>query len=191
MSMIDIGPAAERMAKLVTSVADDQLGAPTPLPSTTLGDLMDHVSTFTVAFTATAHGQRTDPPPPPSAARLESGWRDRIGRELAALADAWREPDAWEGFVTAGGFDMPAQVAGLVVLDELVVHGWDVAVASGQPYEATPAEIDASTSFVEAWDAPRDGTLFGPIVPVPETASPLDRLLGLTGRDPGWQPPPA
>jgi hypothetical protein len=30
---------------------------------------------------------------------------------------------------------MPAQVAGLVTLDELVIHGWDVARACGQPYD--------------------------------------------------------
>jgi uncharacterized protein (TIGR03086 family) len=191
MVMIDIGPAAERMAKLVASVADDQLDAPTPCAPSRLGDLIDHVGSLTVAFTGSAHGEATAPPPEPSAANLEAGWRERISRDLAALADAWREPGAWEGFVTAGGFDMPAEVAGLVVLDELVVHGWDVAVASSQPYEMpTPAEIEAATSFVEAWDSPRDGTLFGPIVPVPETATPLDQLLGLTGRDPAWRPQP-
>jgi uncharacterized protein (TIGR03086 family) len=189
MTMIDLRPATERLAKLATSVADDQLGAPTPLPAANLGDLIDHVGTFTVAFTATARGESTERPPMPSGAKLEAGWRQRLSRDLAALADAWQDPAAWEGFVTAGGVDMPAEVAGLVVLDELVVHGWDVAVASSQPYEATAPEIESATMFVTSFEAPRDGTLFGPIVPVPETATPLDRLLGLTGRDPGWRPP--
>ena len=186
--MMDLGPATDRLAKLVASIADDQLDTPTP-PGVSLGALIDHVASFTAGFTATAHGDPTGPPPPPNAANLEAGWRERIPRDLAALADAWREPAAWEGFRTAGGVDMPAEVAGLVLIDELVVHGWDVAVASSQPYEPTPAEIDAATSFVQAFDAPRDGNLFGPIVPVPETAPPLDRLLGLTGRDPAWRPP--
>jgi uncharacterized protein (TIGR03086 family) len=186
--MIDLGPAADRMAKLVASVTDDQLDVPTPLPLSRLGDLLDHVSSLTVAFTTTARGGHTAPPPTPSVSNLGEGWRQRISDELATLADAWRDPGAWEGFTVAGGFEMPAEVAGVVTLNELVVHGWDVAVASSQPYEATPADIDAATSFVQSFDAPRDGHLFGPIVPVPETAPPLDRLLGLTGRDPNWRP---
>ncbi len=35
----------------------------------------------------------------------------------------------------AGGVDLPGEVAGLVALDELVVHGWDVARATGQAYD--------------------------------------------------------
>ena len=44
-------------------------------------------------------------------------------------------------------------------------------------------------AFVAAFNAPRDGELFGPIVPVADNATQLDRLLGLTGRDPSSQPP--
>jgi uncharacterized protein (TIGR03086 family) len=187
--MIDIAPAAERMTDLVASITDVELDAPTPCPPSRLGDLLDHVGSLTVAFLITARGGRTGPPPTPSASNLEVDWRERISRDLASLADAWREPGAWEGFTTAGGVDMPNEVAGLVLLDELVVHGWDVAVASSQPYDVPSPEVDAATSFVMAVDAPRDGILFGPVVPVPETAAPLARLLGLTGRDPGWRPP--
>jgi uncharacterized protein (TIGR03086 family) len=191
--MIDIRPAAERMTSLVVSVTEDRFDAPTPCPEAALGDLIDHVGSLTLAFTAAARkhgGERTGPPPPPSAANLEAGWRERISRDLIGLADAWRQLDAWHGLTTAGGVDLPAEVAGLVALNELLVHGWDIAVASTQSYVPTSAEIDVALSFVASFDAPRDGSLFGPIVPVADTAAPLDRLLGLTGRDPGWQPPP-
>jgi uncharacterized protein (TIGR03086 family) len=85
--------------------------------------------------------------------------------------------------------EMPAEVVGLVALDELVVHGWDIAVATAQPYDPSTQEIEASMAFVASFDAPRDGALFGPIVSVADDAPQLDRLLGLTGRDPSWQPP--
>jgi uncharacterized protein (TIGR03086 family) len=190
--MIDLRPAARRLAMLLTSLGDDQLDQPTPCPASTVGDLVDHVGALSRAFQAAANkgaGDRTGPPPTPSAANLGPGWRDRVAADLGELAAAWESPTAWEGFTRAGGIEMPAGVAGLVALDELVIHGWDIAVASGQPYEPSPTEVEAVTGFVSSFDAPRDGALFGPVVPVPATASPFDRLLGLTGRDPAWRPP--
>jgi uncharacterized protein (TIGR03086 family) len=77
----------------------------------------------------------------------------------------------------------------MVVLDELVVHGWDLAVATRQAYEAPDAEVEAAAQFVASFPAPRNGALFGPVVEVTDDASPFDRLLGQTGRDPAWRPP--
>lgn len=116
-------------------------------------------------------------------------WRERIASDLLELADAWQEPTAWEGTTNAGPIEMPAEMAALVALDELVVHGWDIAVATDQPYTPTTEEIDGAMAFIDAFDVPRDGSLFGPIVPLGDDASPLDRLLGLAGRDPRWRPP--
>jgi len=179
------------MISVVTTVQDTQLAVPTPCPDASVGDLIDHVGVFAVRFTAAARKESSRPPVPPprpSGANLEAGWRDRISRDLMALADAWHDPQAWEGNSDAGGREMPAEVVGLVALDELIVHGWDIAVAGGQPYDAPSAELDVALGFVASFDAPRDGTLFGPIVAVDDDAPPLDRLLGMTGRDPTWQP---
>ena len=190
--MIDIHPAAERTIHVVTSVGDAQLGLPTPCADACVGDLIDHLGVFAVRFLAAARKESEGPdsaPPPPSGANLEAGWRDRIARDLLALADAWSDPEAWTGSTHAGGLEMPAEVVGLVALDELVVHGWDIAVATGQAYAPANQEIEAATGFVTSFDAPRDGRLFGPIVPAADNASPFDRLLNLTGRDPAWQSP--
>jgi uncharacterized protein (TIGR03086 family) len=188
--MIDLSDAADRMVSILASVTEDQFDLPTPCPDARVGDLVDHVGTFAARFTAVARKEpRNGAPPRPSAANLEEGWKDRITRDLRMCADAWRESAAWEGMTTVGGLELPAEVAGVVVLDELVVHGWDIAVATGQRFEPSVAEIEASSRFVESFDAPRDGNLFGPVVAVPDGATPLDRLLGLTGRDPGWHPP--
>jgi uncharacterized protein (TIGR03086 family) len=179
------------MAALLRDVRDDQLGLPTPCPDSTVGDLADHVGTMAKAFAAKAGGGGTStggPPPVPSAANLESGWRDRIASDLTVLAAAWAEPSAWEGMTTAGGIDMPSSIAGLVVLDELVVHGWDIAVSTGHSYAPSAEEIAAATEFAATFDAPRDGRLFGPVVAVADDAGALDRLLGVTGRDPSWSP---
>jgi uncharacterized protein (TIGR03086 family) len=189
--MIDLGPAADRVAALLTHVDDAALEGRTPCPGTKVGDLVDHIGSLTLGFTASAAKQRDTaggPPPRPSAANLGPDWRERIPRDLGALAAAWRDPSAWEGSTTAGGMTFPAEVVGVVALDELVVHGWDLAVSTNQPYEPTEDDVHAAIAFASSFEAPRDGSLFGPVVPVPDDAPPLDRLLGLTGRDPHWKP---
>ena len=178
------------MGSLLASVSEADLDRPSPCSENRVGDLVDHIGAFARGFANAARKTSTGTrPPQPDAANLEPDWRDRLSQELDTLADAWRDPAAWEGMTFVGGLELPGQVAGLVALDELVVHGWDIAVATGQHYEPPLDEVEASTSFVASFEAPRDGRLFGPIVPVPDGASPLDRLLGLTGRDPTWTPP--
>jgi uncharacterized protein (TIGR03086 family) len=192
---VDLTPAAQRLADLVAGVPDEMLDAPTPNTDYTLGDLVDHVGGAAIAFTGAAvkdAGDTTAQGPSADASRLTDDWRTRIPRDLNALAEAWRDPAAWTGMTRAGGIDLPGEVAGLVALDELVVHGWDVARATGQAYEPDPATLEAVRAFVVQFAEPgmeseREG-LFGPVVDVPADAPLLDRVIGLTGRDPGWSP---
>jgi uncharacterized protein (TIGR03086 family) len=193
MTLIDLRPAARRMAELVERVPDELLAAPTPCPNYSLGDLVDHVGGLAVAFAGAATKRTVETgsqPPSGDVSRLPDDWRTRIPRDLATMGDAWCNPDAWTGMTQAGGIDLPGELAGLVALDELVIHGWDVARASGQPYTCDDASLEALLGFVVPMAAPgqeaqREG-LFGPVVPVPEDAPLLDRVIGLTGRDPSW-----
>ncbi|WP_370417809.1 TIGR03086 family metal-binding protein [Streptomyces sp. QH1-20] len=198
--MCDLGPAARRMADLVDGVPDSLLTAPTPCERYTLGDLIEHVNGLSLAFTAAATkdateagARATSQGPSGHAARLDDDWRTRIPARLAALADAWRAPDAWAGATRAGGLNLPADLAGRIALNELVVHGWDVARAMGRPYEADARELEACLSFVSAMSGPDQqdsrGDAFGPVVDVPADAPLLDRVIGLSGRDPAWRRP--
>lgn len=189
--MIDLTPATDDLARVVRGVRDDQLTAPTPCEGTSLGGLLDHVDGLALAFTGAAAKQPVPGGPgAPDAARLGDGWRERIAARLAALAEAWRDAAAWDGTTQAGGVEMPGEVAGLVALDEVVVHGWDVAVASGQQLQVPAAQLEGALAFVEAAvEESPGGTpgLFGPPVAVPPDAPLLHRLVGLTGRDPAWR----
>lgn len=188
MTTHDLHPAAEAMATLVTGIDGTALDAATPCPDLTVGDLLDHLASFCDAFTVIAQGQ-PGKGVAPDGANLPPDWRAEILARLRRLADAWGEPSAWDGERNVAGMDLPAQVAGLIALDELVLHGWDLAVATDQRYEPRAEDVAAATGFVESFDAPRDGSLFGPPVSVPDDAPALDRLLGFAGRDPGWHRP--
>lgn len=190
----DLHAAADRMACLLDAAPDDALDASTPCPDLRLGDLIDHVGGFARVFAASAAkdvGDLTSQPPNPSAANLEADWRTGVAADLAALADAWDAPDAWDGMTQAGGQDLPGAMAGRIALDELVVHGWDIAQASGQPFECDDASLREIEGTVRQVRDGNDGEvpgLFGPAVPVADDAPLLHKVLGLTGRDPGWSP---
>ena len=189
---IDLHPATETLSRVVTGVRDDQLALPTPCAGATVADLIDHVGGLSLAFTAAATKTRLpddQQAPQADGTKLDSDWRTQIPHRLDALADAWGEPNAWEGMTQAGPVQMPGQVAALVAINEVVVHGWDIAAATGQPYDVAPELVDAARTFVQASvDQNPGGTpgLFGPPVAVAADATPADQLLGLTGRDPSW-----
>lgn len=197
MDQIDLEPATTRLAALVRAIPDERLADPTPCEGMRLGALVDHVGGLSLAFSAAARKDLgsgfTDGQAPADPGGLREGWRERIPAALAEMAAAWRDPTAWQGTTRAGGVDLPGAVAGLVALDEVVVHGWDVARASGQPFDVEPGLLGAVHDFVRGFAGPgqdeaRAG-LFGPEVPVPPDAPLLDRVLGMTGRDPAWAPP--
>ena len=185
----DLEPAAHRMARLVEAVPDTALARPTPCERYTIGDLLDHIAGSVLAFTAAAVKRPLEGAPSGDAANLPPDWRARIPRNARALADAWRAADAWTGMTRAGGVDLPAEMAGVVALDELVIHGWDLAKATGQPAGYDGPGLEAVHAMVQHFRSSGVEGLFGPPVPVADDAPLLERILGLAGRDPRWEPP--
>lgn len=200
-TMHDFGPPAKELTRLAAGVKDDQLSAPTPCETYNVGDLLDHLMGLSLAFTWAAT-KATEPlrvqtgdvaqarPGLGSAANLDPEWRKLLPVRLGELVEAWRDPAAWEGTTQAGGVTLPGEVAGMVAMDELVLHGWDLARATGQPFTCDPASTEVCFRFTTMSAAPgaaREG-LFGPVVEVAPDAPLLDRALGLSGRDPAWTP---
>ncbi len=77
-----------------------------------------------------------------------------------------------------------------VISADLVIHGWDLARATGQDDTIDPAEIERVRNL---WDGVfvvlgeetlRAQGVLGPEVKVPNDAPPQNRLLGRLGRDP-------
>ncbi|MBQ0967023.1 TIGR03086 family protein [Streptomyces tendae] len=188
---LDLGPQTRILARLADGVRDDRLADPTPCPDLAVRNLLGHLTGLAVAFRDAARkdlGPTTDTSPEASVPDIGPGWREELAKVLGELADAWREPDAWTGMTRAGGIDLPGAVAGAVVADELVIHGWDLARATGQEYVPDPAALQAAYGLLAAAaeESDRDAGMFGTVVPVPADAPLLERAVGLSGRDPGW-----
>ncbi|OUD02450.1 TIGR03086 family metal-binding protein [Streptomyces swartbergensis] len=189
---LDLGPQTAVLARLAEGVTDEQLADPTPCPEYAVRNLLGHLVGLTVAFRDAGRkdlGVTTDTSPDSALPDIGPGWREELPKVLAELAEAWRDPAAWTGMTRAGGVDLPGEIAGLVATDELVIHGWDLARATGQAYTPDPAALRTCHDFLAASvDDPDRGQIFGPVVPVEADAPLLDRAVALSGRDPGWKP---
>ena len=187
----DLAPQAATVTRLVAGVRDDQLTDPTPCADTPVAGLLDHLVGLTLAFRMAAEKTPLPGAPSASADHLPADWRERLPRQLDELVAAWRVPAAWEGQAAAGGAELPAAAMGTVALNEVLVHGWDLAVATGQSYavdeDGARACLRFAVDFARGAPEARDA-MYGPVVPVPEDAPVFDRLLGQTGRDPAWRP---
>jgi uncharacterized protein (TIGR03086 family) len=87
-----------------------------------------------------------------------------------------------QGRVSAGGIEMDAADNALVGLEELTVHGWDLARATGQDVHIDDARLDQVDAFFDLFgERP-----FGPAAQEPGEPTRLQRTLARTGRDPRW-----
>ena len=107
-------------------------------------------------------------------------------QSAGAAAAVFRRPGALDAPCAVSYGPVPGSVyAGHRFLDVLV-HGWDLAMASGQHYALDPQLMQACQQIIEPQlEAFRSAGALGPEVTVPADASPQTRFLALLGRT-GW-----
>jgi uncharacterized protein (TIGR03086 family) len=108
-----------------------------------------------------------------------AAWANVIA-DFQASADA---PGAMERDVALPFATLPAQVALDVAKFDLLVHAWDLARATGQPFDP-PADVVANGQATAAMivGGARDGDTFGDEVKAPAGATPIDQLAAFCGR---------
>ena len=185
--MIDLKPACDRMIEMLGGVTDDQLAGPTPCSEYTVGDLIDHVDLVARGATALARqdGEGLQATAGPEAVHLDPDWTGRVSGQLRALGAAWDDPAAWQGTANVPGSDLSNETWAKITLTELVVHGWDLARATGQPFDLPDPTLRACLDHVAEFvpNAPVPA-LWGPPVTVAPDAPLLDRIVAITGRTP-------
>lgn len=179
---------ADAFEAKVEAVQPDQWGNPSPCEKWSAGDVVDHIIAM--------HGYMLRPLGRSAPERTEDELADfRAVRK--AVQDLLDDPEVADQAVETptGSMTFAQQVDG-VVSDDLVLHGWDLARATGKDEAMHPEDVErlwASTSAIPAElmeqyripDAFGPGVeVFGPEVKVAKDASLQDRLLGLIGRQP-------
>jgi uncharacterized protein (TIGR03086 family) len=115
----------------------------------------------------------------------EPGYAQDYQGQIAKAVDAWSKPEAWAGDRNVMGSATPAADIAAMLIAEMVLHGWDIAKATGQDYHCDDAVARNVLKTVEAQgELFRQYQGFAAIVPVPDDAAAFDRALALSGRDP-------
>jgi len=174
------------VAELLAGVTPDQLALPTPCAEFDVAQLVQHLYGVADRVEAMGHGRPAASVPPFAEALpddLAAGYRERAERSQAA----WADDDTLTRVVVAPFGPLPgAQVIGVYV-SEQVTHGWDLAVATGQPAEAAPELAELGERAIRAVldPLPRGGVVpFGPAVEATPGARPTERLAAYLGRSP-------
>jgi len=172
---------AGALGKLIAGVKADQWDNPTPCAKWTVRDLAGHLVGGGTMFAASFRGETVDEGEAADVLGDDpaGAWAQVID-DFKAAADA---PGAMERDVVLPFATLPAQVALDVAKFDLLVHGWDLAKATGQQFDP-PADIVANArATAEAIvDTARDGDTFTDAVDAPEGASPIDQLAAFCGR---------
>ena len=179
---------------LVACTGPADLSRPTPCADWTLHGLITHMTAQHYGFAAAAAGD-DDP------ARW---WPRRLGRDhvadyraaaqavLAALAAPGVLDRQFPLPEFAGSPSFPGRQAISFHFVDYVVHSWDVARTLGRDLDLAPEVLEAALAVARV--VPRGGArlvpgaAFAPAVDAPGD-SPLDEIVALLGRDPGWSPP--
>ena len=174
---------AEAFEAKVAAVRADQWDNPSPCAKWTARGVVDHVIDMHGVMLGVAIPRTDD---------VLADFREARRQVEEALGSA----RAQEVVATPGGQMTLEDHIDQVVSDDLVLHGWDLARATGQD-ETIPAE-DVERLWATAQSVPPDlmerfrtpGAfgpgieVYGAEVPVPDDAPLQDRLLGYVGRDP-------
>jgi uncharacterized protein (TIGR03086 family) len=180
-----LGQALDVTGGLVGGVTAGQWDGPTPCTEMTVRDLVVHMIAGNLVFTAIMGG--TPLPEARGAADKVDPDGDLAAQYAAAAAGltaAFTVPGALERQVVVPVGPVPGIGALHVRIVEMLVHGWDLAQATGQQadFPEALAEQEIEFSRQKLGDAPPGRSPFAPPRPAPGDAPAIARLAALLGR---------
>jgi uncharacterized protein (TIGR03086 family) len=177
--------AADRLVdEYVQNVKDDQWELPTPDPDWTVRDLVQHLVYEEVWTPDILSGKTVEEVGGKYDGDLlgdnpKIAWMEAATKSAVALDNLQSFDQSVHlsfGDVSAGEYLQQCFI-------DRIIHGWDLAKATGQAEELDPRLVDLAFDWfapqAEEW---RAAGLLGPAIDVPEDASLQTKLLALSGR---------
>lgn len=166
--------ALAALQPVLRRLTDDDRGKPTPCTDFTAHQLVEHLMSSLVQLGGMAGADIAMP--------TTGSAEDRISVLAAQAVDAWRAVDL-DGTVTGpGGSDVPARFLASILPLELVLHGWDLAQATGYPMTISDEVVTYVRELTEGVIAQGRGSSFADEVTPHADADAVDRFAAYAGR---------
>jgi uncharacterized protein (TIGR03086 family) len=170
-------------------LTEDDLSRPSPCAEYTVGEVGEHVVRSMVLLASVAGAQAGNPAagsvgPAAGSAGSVGPLEEQVAVTAEAALAAWRRRGLG-GTVAVGRSTLPANLAVEIIPMELLVHGWDMARATGQQIDVPPEVVDHVLGRArELVTEDKRGRSFAAEVPAGPEATTLQRLIAFTGRVP-------
>lgn len=181
----ELARALDATDRVIAGIGDDQWHSATPCSDWDACDLARHLVLGNRIFAAMLSGE---PPPAsdaqPETAQLEGDVRAAFRTSAEQLLTAFRRPGALDQTVTLPIGPVPGAAALHIRITEVLVHGWDLARATGQrgyfPEDLAERALEFTREKLK--ELPAERRPFAPPQPVPEDARAIERLAAYLGR---------
>jgi uncharacterized protein (TIGR03086 family) len=184
-----LSEALDLFGQLLTGVGPEQWSRPTPCDAWNVQQLVDHVIS---GQRLAAHALRGEPAQSASGTPSTENYADEaVAAYQASASDllaACSQPGALERVVTVPAGTVPGAVVVHLRTTDTIVHGWDLARATGLSFDVPSDLAEGALAFsrprIEGM--PPGRRTFAPPRPIADDAPAIDRLVALLGRDPAW-----
>jgi len=171
------------LTHLVERLDTAQLSNRTSCADFAVGGVLEHMMDGAGAFAPAFRGE-SPPEPSPTTTGAGDVPSDDFRRAMNGLLDAAATPGAMERTIDAPFGQVPGSVFARFVAFDGLIHGWDIASATGLPYDPPDDLVAAVDGFARATIGAemRDGDTFADATVAPAGASALEQLVAFSGR---------
>jgi uncharacterized protein (TIGR03086 family) len=170
------------LSAMVDRIQVTQMEQPTPCTKFSVHDVIDHMIVLGGSFSYWFRGEQAPELKAPDV--YGSVPASEFRAVMDDLLDAARSPGAMERTISAPVGEMPGSTFAQFVAFDGLIHGWDLASATGLAYELPAAVIASVDEFARRTLTAemRDGDTFKAATTAPDDASQLERLVAFSGR---------
>jgi uncharacterized protein (TIGR03086 family) len=188
--------------EVIGALRPDQLANATPCPEFDVRTLLGHLVDVLHRVAAMGRGDDQAPAPTEVAVVTDDAWRATWRAAADDAIAAWADDAALERTIVLPWATDKGGVALLGYVSEVTVHTWDLAQAAGQRPKWNDAAVAGAYELMRSWlpgegraeifeevrkkmgPGARADNAFAEVVPVPDDAPLIDRLVAWTGRRP-------